>query len=265
MLLKDKVIIVSGIGPGLGIKLATEAARAGARAVVCAARTPEKLDAAEAAIRALGAPAADCVVVKVPTDITDVAQCAYLVDETVRHFGRIDALFNSAFEHGAFAPVSEGDVAAWLKIFNTNVIGTLQLTQQAIRQMKAHGGGAVVMINTMATRKPYAGEGGYAASKAAQHAAVKYLAQEVGRHGIRINSIFMGWMWGVPVQQGIRMMAKMQKTNEETVLKGIVANIPLGRIPTDEECARGALMLASDYASAITGACLDANGGEFLP
>jgi NAD(P)-dependent dehydrogenase (short-subunit alcohol dehydrogenase family) len=264
MLLQDKVVIVSGIGPGLGSKLAIEAARAGAAAVVCAARTASKLDAAEAAIRTLGGEAAACPVLKVPTDINDAAACQRLVDETVRHFGRIDALFNSAFEHGAFEPVSEADLDGWARVFNTNTVGTLRLTQAVVRQMKQQGEGAIVMINTMATRKPYPGEGGYAASKAAQEVAVKYLAQEVGRYGIRVNSVFMGWMWGAPVQQGIRMMARQQGRSEDEVLAAVEANIPLGKMATDDDCARAALMLASDYARAVTGACLDANGGEFL-
>ncbi len=266
MLLKDKVIIVSGIGPGLGIKLAVEAAREGARAVVCAARTPEKLDAAESAIRVLGDAAANCAVLKVPTDINDTAQCKHLVAETVRHFGRIDALVNSAYEHGDFAPVASGDLDGWAKIFNTNVVGTMRLTQEVVGQMKQQdgSGGAIVMINTMATRKPYPGEGAYAASKAAQETAARYLAQEVGRHGIRVNSVFMGWMWGVPVQQGIKMMARQQKRTEQEVLAAVEANIPLGKMTTDDDCARAALMLVSDYARAVTGACLDANGGEFM-
>lgn len=264
MLLKDKVVIISGIGPGLGIKLAVEAAREGARAVVCAARTPEKLDAAEAAIRALGATAADCTVLKVPTDINDAAQCARLVEETVRRCGRIDILINSAYEHGSFDPVAQSDLDGWLRIFDTNVVGTLRLTQAVVAQMKRNDGGAIVMINTMATRKPYPGEGAYAASKAAQETAARYLAQEVGRHGIRVNSIFMGWMWGVPVQQAIRMLAQHQKRSEAAVLADIEANIPLGKMVTDDDCARAALMLASDYARAITGACLDANGGEYM-
>lgn len=266
MLLKDKVVIVSGIGPGLGIKLAVEAARAGARGVVCAARTPEKLDAAEAAIRALGDVAGQCAVLKVPTDINDAAQCKRLVEETVRRYSRIDALVNSAYEHGAFEPVAKGDLDGWAKIFNTNVVGTMRLTQAVVAQMKQQDGdgGAIVMINTMATRKPYPGEGAYAASKAAQETASRYLAQEVGRYGIRVNSVFMGWMWGVPVQQGIRMMAKQQGRSEEEVLAAVEANIPLGKMTTDDDCARAALMLVSDYARAVTGACLDANGGEFM-
>ncbi len=264
MLLKDKIIIISGIGPGLGIKLAVEAAREGARGVVCAARTPEKLDAAEAAIRALGDATANCSVLKVPTDINDATQCERLVAETVRQFGRIDALVNSAYEHGSFEPVIKSDLDGWAKIFNTNVVGTMRLTQAVVAQMKRNAGGAIVMINTMATRKPYPGEGAYAASKAAQETASRYLAQEVGRHGIRVNSVFMGWMWGVPVQQGIQMMARQQQRSEAEVLASVEANIPLGKMSTDDDCARAALMLASDYARAVTGACLDANGGEFM-
>jgi NAD(P)-dependent dehydrogenase (short-subunit alcohol dehydrogenase family) len=81
MLLKDKVVIVSGIGPGLGVKLAVEAAREGARAVVASARTTEKLDDAESRIRALGTA---CRVLKVPCDITDAAQCHQVAERTVR-------------------------------------------------------------------------------------------------------------------------------------------------------------------------------------
>ena len=71
MLLQDKVVIVSGIGPGLGVKLAVEAAREGARGVVLAARSAAKRDDAETRIRALGM---KCRAIKVPTDITDAAQ-----------------------------------------------------------------------------------------------------------------------------------------------------------------------------------------------
>jgi NAD(P)-dependent dehydrogenase (short-subunit alcohol dehydrogenase family) len=93
MLLKDKVVLVSGIGPGLGVKLAVEAAR-----------TPSKLDDAEKRIAALGA---DCTVLKVVTDITDRAQCRKLVQQASERFGRIDGLLNSAFIHGNFPKAIE--------------------------------------------------------------------------------------------------------------------------------------------------------------
>ena len=110
MLLEGKVIVVSGIGPGLGVKLAVEAAREGARGVVLAARSREKLDDAEERIRAIGG---TCETLKVATDIRDAAQCQRLADAALERFGRMDGLVNSAFEHGAFEPVDSGDVRQW--------------------------------------------------------------------------------------------------------------------------------------------------------
>jgi NAD(P)-dependent dehydrogenase (short-subunit alcohol dehydrogenase family) len=262
MLLKDKVVIVSGIGPGLGVKLAVEAAREGARAVVAAARSQEKLDDAESRIRALDS---RCQVLKLPTDITDATQCKALAERTVKEFGRIDGLVNSAYFHGDFAPLSEVDFGSWAKVLDTNLMGSVRMTLAVAPQMKAQGGGAVVMINTMATLKPFAGEGPYAASKAALLAATKYLAMELGPSNIRVNSARMGWMWGAPVQGYIQATAKAQGVPEKQLVDAVAANIPLRRIVTDDECARAALFLISDYASAVSGAVLDANGGEGLP
>jgi NAD(P)-dependent dehydrogenase (short-subunit alcohol dehydrogenase family) len=263
MLLKEKVVIISGIGPGLGVKLAIEAAREGAKALAIGARSADKLDDAEKRI-ALVNP--DCKVLKQVTDITDRAQCDALAAATVKAFGRIDALVNSAFFHGDMDYVSSANLDAWQAVLNTNLIGTLKLTQAVLPQMKAQGGGAIVMINTMAARQvPPLGEAGYAASKAALANSVKYLAKEVGPDNIRANSIHMGWMWGAPVQGYFEWQASEHKVPVETLKKQISDTIPLRRIPTDDECARAALFLVSDYASAITGAALDANGGAYMP
>ena len=97
MILQNKVVVISGIGPGLGVKLAVEAARAGARGVVLAARGMAKLDDAQARIEALQLP---CEVLKVPTDILDPSQCRNLIEQTVAHFGRVDCLVNSAYNPG---------------------------------------------------------------------------------------------------------------------------------------------------------------------
>jgi NAD(P)-dependent dehydrogenase (short-subunit alcohol dehydrogenase family) len=263
VLLKDKVVIVSGIGPGLGVKLAVEAAREGARAVVAAARTPEKLDDAQQRIRALGVKAE---VLKCVTDITDRAQCERLAAETVQRYGRIDALINSAYFHGEMDFVSSAELERWPAVFETNLYGTLKLTQAVIPHMQRQKSGAIVMINTMATRQiPPLGEAGYAASKAALAQASKWLAKELGPHGIRVNSAYMGWMWGAPVAGYVAWQAQQRQVPEEQIKAQIAAGIPLGRIPTDDECARAALFLASDCASAVTGAALDVNGGAYLP
>lgn len=261
MLLEGKVIVVSGVGPGLGVKLAIEAAREGARGVVLAARSPEKLDDAEERVRAVGG---TCETLKIPTDIRDAAQCRRLADAAVERFGRVDGLVNSAFEHGAFEPVDSGDMRHWQSAYETNLAGSMQMTRAVVPVMKSQGGGAVVMINTMATIKPFAGEAGYAMSKGALLVAAKYLALELGPSNIRVNTARMGWMWGAPVQGYVGHMARAQGVSEQKIVDSIAANIPLRRVVTDDECARAALFLLSDYASAITGAIIDVNGGEAL-
>lgn len=263
MLLKDKVVIISGIGPGLGIKLAMEAAREGAAGVVLSARTPAMLKDAAARVDELGT---GCETLQCKTDITDREQCEALVEATIERFGRIDALVNSAFQHGPMDHASTANLKAWREPLETNLIGTLNLTQATIGQMKEQGGGAVVMINTMAVRKvPPVGEAGYAASKAALANSVKYLAHELGPDNIRVNSVHMGWMWGLPVQAYVKWQSQQQNVPEEQIKEGIAANIPLRRVPPDEECARAALFMVSDYASVVTGASLDVNGGEYMP
>lgn len=261
MLLEGKFLIVSGIGPGLGVKLAVEAARAGAAGVAVSARSADKLDDAERRMLEVN-PA--CQVLKQVADIRDAAQCQRLAEATQARFGRIDGLVNSAFFWGANATADAADLEGWKAVYDTNLIGTMQMVQAVVPAMKAGGGGAIVNISTMATIKPHTGEAGYAASKGALNVVSKYLAVELGPSNIRVNVVRMGWMYGAPVQYYIRAAAKRQGVSEQQVYDSIAANVPLRRLVTDDECARAALFLVSDYASAITGASLDANGGEAM-
>jgi NAD(P)-dependent dehydrogenase (short-subunit alcohol dehydrogenase family) len=261
MLLKDKVVIVSGIGPGLGIELALLAAQEGAKLSICA-RTASKLDDAEAQIAALGL---GTEVLKVPTDIADREQCKTLVARTIERFGRIDSLINSAYTGGSFEPIESANLDDWRATMDINFFGTIQLTQEVIPQMKSQGGGSVVMINTMVTRVPLPWQGGYGASKGALKVATGHLAKELGGYGIRVNSAFMGWMWGPPVEGYLKGAARQQGTTVEALRKEIGKNIALGDIPDDADCAKVAIFLASDYSRAMTGACVDVNGGEYFP
>lgn len=261
MILKDKVVIISGIGPGMGIKLAVLAAQEGVKGMAISARTASKLDEAEAAIRAAGL---DTPVLKVPTDITDRAQCDRLAQQTVEHFGRIDALFNSAYLSGKLDPLEQYDADDWRQTMEVNVFGTLNMTFAVVPQMKKQGGGSIVMINSQVTRKPIASQAGYATSKGALRTASSYLALELGQHNIRVNSTYMGWMWGAPVQKYMEYAAGEYGTTVEAMRADIAKNIPLGRLPEDAECAKAAIFFASDYAEVVTGAGLDVNGGEFL-
>jgi len=122
--------------------------------------------------------------------------------------------------------------------------------------------GAVVFVNSMVVRKPLPQEGGYAVSKGGLLVAARVLAKELGRFGIRVNSVLPGWMWGPQVELYVRATAERRGLAESDVVAEITQNIPLGAIPTDAEVAGAVVFLASDLAAAVTGQALDVNGGE---
>jgi NAD(P)-dependent dehydrogenase (short-subunit alcohol dehydrogenase family) len=263
MLLKDKVVVVSGIGPGLGMKLAVHAAREGASGIVVSARRAESLDQAEEAVAGTGA---KCAVLKQVNDIRDEAACKQLVAAAVERFGGIDGLINNAVASGPATFVMDADYDDWHIPYDTNVVGTLKLSRAVVEQMKEQtAGGAIVMVNTMGakavSRIPHHG---YLTSKAALAFATKALAIEVGRFNIRVNSLHPGWMWGATTDAFIRHNAA-KWGGEDKARAEVDGLVALPRAATDEEVADATLFLVSDYARAITGASLDANAGEFMP
>jgi NAD(P)-dependent dehydrogenase (short-subunit alcohol dehydrogenase family) len=263
MLVQDKVIVVSGIGPGLGVKLAIHAAKEGARGVVVSGRTQARLDDAEKRIREVRP---DCPVLKQVTDICDVEQCKAIAKATTERFGRADALINNAFGHPDFDHVESSNPDRWHLPFDVNVVGTLKMTQAFLPQMKAQGGGSVVMVNTQGAKlTPIVAEASYCASKAALWSATRTLASEVGQYQIRVNGIHMGFMWGEPVQNYMRRNPQDFGGSMEKGYEQVAAMHPMRRIVTDDECALGVLFLASDYSSAMTGTAIDCNGGYFMP
>jgi len=256
MLLKDKVAIVSGVGPGLGKEIALAFAREGAD-VALGARTESYLREVQGDIESLGRRA-----VYAPTDITDQAQCDRLVQETVDALGRVDVLVHNAFAPDAFQLFEDVDLAAWRHIMDVNLFGSLQLTKPVIPHMKEQGGGSIVFVNSMIIRKVLAYQGGYATSKGALMTAAQVLAKELGPHGIRVNSIVPGWMWGPSVEGYFAMQEKTTGKSVQEQYDEVASQIALGEIPPDDDCANAAVFFASDLSSVITGQSLDVNGGE---
>jgi NAD(P)-dependent dehydrogenase (short-subunit alcohol dehydrogenase family) len=144
---------------------------------------------------------------------------------------------------------------------DVNLWGTLELCQAAVPHLKARGGGSIVIVGSMIMRKVLPLQGGYAISKGALHTAMQVMARELGQHRIRVNSIVPGWMMGPSVEGYFTMMEAMGKSRDELYAE-IASNMALGVIPTDDECARAALFLASDLSVMVTGAGIDVNGGE---
>lgn len=259
MILEGKVSIISGIGPGLGQELAYVFAREGSD-VVLVARTESKLrEVAEEIARQWP----ERRVLVCPTDISDEDQTQACVDATIAEFGRIDCLVNSAYVPPAFTMFEDADFDDWRRSFDITVFGTLRFTQQVIPQMKRAGGGSIVFVNSMIQKKPLPTQSGYATSKGALTVAARMMAKELGAHRIRVNSTFMGWMWGPPVESYVEQMVAYGM-DRDAVIADITKDIPLGIIPDDADCANAVAFLASDLASVITGAELDVNGGEFM-
>ena len=259
MLLKDRVVVITGVGPGMGRKLALLCAAEGAKVAV-SARSEGFIRDVVGEIEAAGGQA-----IAVPTDVTKDGDCDRLAAETLKAFGRIDGLVNSAYHLGAFIPFEDGDIAGWQAVMDVTYFGALRMVRAVIPAMKTQGSGNIVNISTRASIFVVPGHGDYATAKAALNAVTRQLAGELGKYGIRVNAARMGWMWGKPVEGALEQRAKARGITPEQAKAEVVARIPIGRIPTDAECAKAVVFLLSDYASAITGVALDVNGGEVMP
>jgi len=258
MLLEDKVIIVSGVGPGLGREVAAAAVRDGA-SVMISARRQANLEAAAAEID----PDGKTVAWKV-TDICDEAQCEALVEAALQRYGRVDGLVNVAAMDSVIGGLAGGDVGAWRQTLDTNVIGTLQMVRATVPALKEAGGGSIVFIGSQTTfwPAPLTPQLIYGASKGALASAVWFLNRELGPSRIRVNTVVPTWMWGPPVEGYVEMLSSTQGVDREEVIAGITKNMPLGEIPADEDVAEVVAFFASDRARMVTGQSILVNAGE---
>ena len=257
-LLTDRIVLVSGIGPGLGREIALACAREGAH-VVLAARTASALEEVAVAVRAAGRRA-----LAVATDLSQAEDCQRLADAARADFGRIDVLVHNAFQNNPVSLVEEADLDDWRRIFEVNLFGALRLTQAIVPTMKAQGRGVIVFVNTMSIRIVEPLMGGYAASKGALMTASQTLAKELGPAGIRVNSIVPGYIWSAKMEAYFRHLAQERGVTYESVHADITSRTALRHIPDSAEVADAVVLLASDLARAITGQALDVNGGHFF-
>jgi NAD(P)-dependent dehydrogenase (short-subunit alcohol dehydrogenase family) len=259
MLLRDRIAVISGAGPGLGRGIALAFAREAADVVL--------LSRSEATARALATEVeqrgrrALCI----QTDITERSACEAALARTLEVFGRVDILVNNAFATGPMEPIIGANVMkAWRAPYKVNVLGTLQLSQVFAESMKPRQSGSVVMINSLAARNVTRDLAAYGASKAALLFATKALAAELGAHGIRVNSIVPGHIDGAALAVYIQMEAQRLGVSEAEARTQIAAQGVLNRIATPEEVANAVVFFASDLSTAITGQELDVNCGQWF-
>lgn len=259
MILKDKTIIVTGVGPGMNSKLAVLAAKEGAN-VVMAARSEGLVNTLQQEIRASNGQA-----LAVQADVSKLDDCRRVAEQAVREFGRIDGLANGAYRgQYKWAPVEEADFDDWRQSMDVTLFGALNMVKAVVPNMKANGGGVIVNVNSGETRKPLVQNGSYSVPKAALLGATRLLALELAPYKIRVNSAVIGWMWGKTIEEYFTNYSRESGIPMQKLIDERAASIPIGHIPPDDECARTVLMLLSDYTSQVTGAAFDVNGGDYL-
>jgi NAD(P)-dependent dehydrogenase (short-subunit alcohol dehydrogenase family) len=247
--LEGKVCLVTGGSRGIGEAIARTFAAHGAR-VVLAARKPEGVAAtAESIGKEYGADR----VLGVAAHVGKEEECARLVAQAAERFGKIDVLVNNAGTNPYFGPMLNIDAGAWDKTFETNLKGYFWCARDVARRAIAREAPAsIVNVASIAGLVGTPLQGAYAATKAAIISMTKTLAVELGPSKIRVNAIAPGFV-------DTRLASAILKNDE--LLERVVARTPLGRYGVPDEIAGGALYLASDAASFLTGHTLVIDGG----
>ena len=243
---RDKVVIITGSGRGIGRASARLFASEGARVIVSdidaenAARTTQEI--LDAGGQALSHPA----------DVTDSAAVDALVDRAVSEFGRLDIMFNNA---GGAMPEPTDTVSddKYREVIALNLDGVFFGTRAALRVMVPQKSGCILITTSGAGLGAVPGLSTYGMAKAGVINLGKSIAAEYGPHGIRANVISPG-----PIaSEGFRSFLDSVEGLEQRMEAGV----PLRRLGTPEDIANTALFLASDEASYVTGVVVPVDGG----
>ena len=244
--LTGKVAIVTGASKGIGAGIAKGFAAAGAAVVVNYASSKEGADRVVAEITGKGGKA-----VAVQGDVSKAADVERLFEETKKAFGSLDVLVNNAGVY-QFDPLEAVTENEFHREFNTNVLGPIMTTREALKYFGS-AGGSVINISSVASTKPMPNAVIYAATKSAVDSITRGLAKELGARKIRVNTIAPG---GVETE-GTHRIGVIGSDFE----KQMVAETPLGRLGQPEDIAQVAVFLASEDSQWLTGERITASGG----
>jgi NAD(P)-dependent dehydrogenase (short-subunit alcohol dehydrogenase family) len=221
-----KVIIVTGASGALGTVVAASAEARGAR-VAAIDHAASQVQATPTRIELGG------------VDLTDATQARKAIDAAVAHFGKLDALINIAGGF-AFETIAEGDPKTWQRMYALNVLTALNASRAAIPHWAASDAGRIVNVGAMGALQAAAGMGPYAASKAGVHRLTEALAAE--------------WKGKITVN------AVLPSTIDTAANRASMPNADFSKWVRPEELANVILFLASDAASAVTGALIPVSG-----
>src|SRR5438128_4997199 len=241
------VVVVTGGARGIGRAIAEEIGREGARVVVNYAKSKEAAEDLVAQLQQNGSPGA----VAIQADVSDAAQAAKLIEETLQRFGRIDVLVNNA---GINIDRSLKNLTPedWDKVIQVDLNSYFYTLKAALPHFTQQKSGKVINISSVIGQMGNFGQANYAAAKAGIIGLTKTAALELARSNVTVNAVCPGFI-----------ATEMFQAIPEKAKEAILARIPLGRAGTPQEVARAVryLIVDGDY---ITGESLNINGGLYL-
>jgi 3-oxoacyl-[acyl-carrier protein] reductase len=242
--LEGKGIIVTGATRGIGRAIALETARHGANVAFNFLKSEQRAEELKREIETLGVK-----VMAFKTDVGDLKAVREMVNAVKGGFGRIDGLVNNAglTRDKLLVMMSEED---WSEVIRTNLTGAFNFARAAAFMMMKAKRGAILNVTSVSGLAGMAGQVNYSAAKAGLIGMTKAMAKELGRLGVRVNALALGFV-------ETDMTAALPEENRAAALN----LIPLGRFGTVEDVAPVAAFLLSDAAAYITGAVIQVDGG----
>ena len=244
--LSGKVAVVTGGNGGIGLGMATGLAQAGATLVI-AGRDEDKNLAAVAQLQALGA-----TVVAVPVDVQSEASIQALVEQAVRHFGRIDIWVNNAGMNIRKQP-QDYELAEWNKVLQTNLTSAFSCSQAVYPEFKKNSGGKIINIGSMMSLFGASFATPYAASKGGLVQMTRAMACAWAADNIQVNAILPGWI--------DTALTRQARVDVKGLHERVLERTPAKRWGLPDDFAGIAVFLASSASDFLTGTAIPVDGG----
>ena len=244
--LKDKVAIITGAASGLGAADARLFAQEGAKVVV----TDVQDTLGSEVVDQIEMSGGDATYMHL--DVTDENGWENVIGETVQAYGKLNVLVNNAGIGGGMSRIEEYTEQTWDEVMAVNATGVFLGTKYSVPEMRTAGGGSIVNVSSIYALIGAGSGAAYSASKGAVRIFSKAVAIQYAKENIRVNSIHPGFI-DTPQSVGL--------VHDQKERKKLIGKTPLGWIATPEHIAWGALFLASNESSYITGTELVMDGG----